>query len=200
MKNALSPVHFLARSAFVYRDKIAIIDGERQFTYGEFQRRVHRLASALRQHGVGPGDRVAVLAPNTPAALEPHFGVPLLGAVLVMLNFRLSGAELAWILNHCGAKVLIADPQFLPVLDPVRGELRHLQLITDDYEGLLAQGTLPLTDLPEIDEDSLMCINYTSGTTGFPKGVMFSHRGAYINSLGEVMEYGLKEDSVYLWT
>lgn len=175
------------------------MDGDRRFTYQEFQNRVHRVAAALRAHGVGPGDRVAILAPNTPASLEPHFAVPLLGAALVMLNFRLSGAELAWILNHCGAKVLIADPQFLSILDPVRGELKHLEFITDDYEALVAEGQLPLIDLPEIDEDSLMCINYTSGTTGFPKGVMFSHRGAYLNSLGEVMEYGLKESSVYLW-
>src|SRR5258708_6375102 len=145
MKNPLTPIHFIARSAFVYRDKIAMVDGDRRFTYAQFQDRIHRLAAALRANGVGPGDRVAVLAPNTPAALEPHFAVPLLGAVLVMLNIRLSGTELAWILNHCGAKVLIADPQFLPVLDPVRAELKHLELITSDYEGLLDQGQLPLT-------------------------------------------------------
>src|SRR2546422_6042544 len=104
MKSALTPFDFLARSAFVYRDKIAVVDGERRFTYKEFNERIHRLASALSRIGIEPGDRVAVLAPNTLMALEPHFAVPLAGAVLVMLNTRLQASELAWILNHCGAK------------------------------------------------------------------------------------------------
>src|SRR5438309_8865698 len=112
MNSPLTPLDFLARSAFVYRDKIAVVDGDRRFTYSEFNERIHRLASALSRVGIEPGDRVAVLAPNTPMALEPHFAVPLAGAVLVMLNTRLQASELAWILNHCGAKALIADPQF----------------------------------------------------------------------------------------
>lgn len=200
MKSILTPLSFLDRSAFVYRDKVAAVDGERRFTYAEFNERVHRLASALRVRGIAPGDRVAVLAPNTLMALEPHFAVPLAGAVLVMLNTRLKAAELAWILNHCGAKLLIADPQFLPVLDPVRGELRHLACVTDDYEGLVVSGGFPFLDAAEPEEDGLICINYTSGTTGFPKGVMFTHRGAYLNALGEAMEHGLTSRSVFLWT
>jgi len=100
MNAPLTPLDFLARSAFVYRDKTAVVDGQQRFTYSELHQRVHRLASALRRRGVKPGDRVAVLAPNTPLALDPHFAVPLLGAVLVMLNIRLAAAELAWILNH----------------------------------------------------------------------------------------------------
>src|SRR2546429_8369815 len=111
MKSALTPLDFLARSAFVYRDKIAEVDGERRFTYSEFNQRIHRLASALSRIGVDPGDRVAVLAPNTSMALEPHFAVPLAGAVLGMLNTRLPASELAWILNHSRAQALIADPQ-----------------------------------------------------------------------------------------
>ena len=200
MKSTLTPLDFLARSAYVYGDKIAMVDGERRFTYAQFNERIHRLASALRAHGIQPGDRVAVLAPNTPAALEPHFAVPLSGAVLVMLNIRLQAAELAWILNHSVAKVLIADPQFLPVLDPVRGELKHLTYITDDYEALVASGEFPFADPPSPEEDGLICVNYTSGTTGFPKGVMFTHRGAYLNALGEAMEHGIDSRSVYLWT
>ncbi len=200
MKGPLTPLDFLARSALVYRDQIAVVDGDRRFTYGQFQKRIHRLAAALRRLGMSPGDRLAVLAPNTPAALEPHFAAPLAGAILVMLNVRLQAAELAWILNHCGAKVLIADPQLLPVLAPVRSELGHLTCVTDDYEGLLAEGTFPLADPAQPEEDGVISINYTSGTTGFPKGVMYTHRGAYLNALGEVTEHGLTSRSVYLWT
>jgi fatty-acyl-CoA synthase len=200
MKSALTPLDFLARSASVYRDTVAVVESDRRFSYAQFEERVHRLASALRRHGVVPGDRVAVLAPNTLAALEPHFGVPLAGAVLVMLNIRLKAQELAWMLNHCGARVLIADSQLLPMLDPVRSELRSLGLITDDYEALLAQGEFPFADAPAPEEDDLLCINYTSGTTGFPKGVMFTHRGAWINAIGEALEHGLTNRTVYLWT
>src|SRR6267142_886560 len=132
MQRELTPLDFLARSAFVYRDKIAVVDGARSFTYGEFNERIHRLASALTRIGIEPGDRVAVLAPNTITALEPHFAVPLAGAVLVMLNTRLQAGELAWILNHCGAKALIADPQLLPIVDPVLDDVKPLTFITDD--------------------------------------------------------------------
>jgi fatty-acyl-CoA synthase len=200
MKSALTPLDFLARSAFVYRDKIAVVDGERRFTYSEFNQRIHRLASALIRIGIEPGDRVAVLAPNTPMALEPHFAVPLAGAVLVMLNTRLQAAELAWILNHCGAKALLADPQLLPILDPVMDDLKQLTFVTDDYEALLAKGEFPFQAAAAPDENNMICINYTSGTTGFPKGVMFTHRGACLNALGEMMEHGLNSRSVYLWT
>ena len=199
MNSALTPLDFLARSSFVWRERIALVDGDRRFSYTEFEERVHRLASALRGLGIGKGDRVAVLAPNTPAALEPHFGVPLIGAILVMLNIRLQASELAWILKHSGAKVLIADPQLLPVLDSVRGDL-EVQHVIDDYEALLESGTAPVTNPADPDENDLICINYTSGTTGFPKGVVFTHRGAYINALGEAMEHGLDSRSVYLWT
>ena len=200
MKSTLTPLDFPARGAFVYGDKIAMVDGDRRFTYAQFNQRIHRLASALRALGIEPGDRVAVLAPNTPAALEPHFAVPLAGAVLVMLNIRLQAAELAWILNHCEAKVLIADPQFLPLLNPVIAELKHLTCVTDDYEGLVASGAFPFTNPPVPEEDGVICINYTSGTTGFPKGVLFTHRGAYLNALGEILEHGITSRSVYLWT
>jgi fatty-acyl-CoA synthase len=193
MKSVLTPLDFLARSAWVYRDRIAVVDGERRFTYAELNERVHRQASALRALGVVPGDRVAVLAPNTVPALEAHFGVPMAGAVLVMLNTRLQAGELAWILDHSEARVVIADPQLAPGLP------RHVHAISD-YEGWLATGEFPAAGMPEPEEDGFIAINYTSGTTGFPKGVMYTHRGAYLNALGEVLEHGLTSASVYLWT
>ena len=193
MKSVLTPLDFLARSAWVYRDRIAVVDGERRFTYAELGQRVHRQAGALRAMGVQPGDRVAVLAPNTVAALEAHFGVLQAGAVLVMLNTRLQAAELAWILNHCEARVAIADPQLAPALP------QGIRTITD-YETWLAAGSFPAADIPAPEEDGFIAINYTSGTTGFPKGVMYTHRGAYLNALGEMTEHGLTSRSVYLWT
>ena len=191
MRSPLSPLDLLARSAYVYRDKIAVVDGDRRFTYAEFNTRVHKLASALRDAGVEKGDRVAVLAPNTPMALEPHFAVPMIGAVLVMLNTRLQESELTWIMNHCGAKVLLRDPQLALAFDGIT---------VTDYDAFLETGDAPLIHQPTTDEDDMICINYTSGTTGFPKGVMFTYRGAYLNALGEMMELGLNESSVYLWT
>jgi fatty-acyl-CoA synthase len=193
MKSVLTPLDFLARSAWVYRNRIAVVDGERRFTYAELNERVHRQASALRASGILAGDRVAVLAPNSAAALEAHFGVPMAGAVLVMLNTRLQAGELAWILNHCGARLAIADPQLAAELP------KSVHAVTD-YEKWLSQGRYPARDLPEPAEDGFMAINYTSGTTGFPKGVMYTHRGAYLNALGEVIEHGLTNSSVYLWT
>ncbi|MGA2739036.1 MAG: acyl--CoA ligase family protein [Bryobacteraceae bacterium] len=193
MKSVLTPLDFLARSAWVYRDRIAVVDGDRRFTYGELNERVHRQASALRALGVQPGDRVAVLAANSIAALEAHFGVLLAGAVLVMLNTRLQTAELAWILNHCEASVAIADPELPAGLPPN-------VLAIADYERWLAQGEFPAAGAPATEEDGLIAINYTSGTTGFPKGVMYTNRGAYLNALGEVIEHGLSSSSVYLWT
>jgi fatty-acyl-CoA synthase len=200
MNSVLTPLHFLARSAKVYRDRTAVVDGERRFTYSEFHQRVHRQASALRASGISPGDRVAVLAPNTVMALEAQFGAMLAGAVLVMLNTRLQTGELTWILNHCEARLAIADPQLAPLIENARNDLPHLIHVVSDYESWLAQGAFPAVDPPEPDENGCIAINYTSGTTGFPKGVMLSHRGSYLNALGELMEYGLTCRSVYLWT
>ncbi|MBI3694598.1 MAG: AMP-binding protein [Acidobacteria bacterium] len=194
MINVLTPLDFLARSVAVYAERIAVVDGERRFTYTEFNRRIHRLAWALAARGVAPGDRVAVLAPNTPAALEPHFAVPLMGAVLVMLNIRLQAGELAWILKHCGAKVLIADPQIMPE------ELRQVTEVIDQYEELIEEGKPEAHPAATPEENGVIAINYTSGTTGFPKGVMYTHRGAYLNALGEIVEHGLSARTVYLWT
>ena len=198
MISPLTPLDFLARSALVYPECTAMVDGDRRFTYAEFAARVARLASALGKLGVLPGDRVAVLAPNSAMALEAHFGPMQIGAVLVMLNTRLQSQEFAWILRHCGAKVLLVDPQLRPLVESAQVE--HL---IDDYEGLLSGAdpvSAPVATPAPLDENACIAINYTSGTTGFPKGVMYTHRGAWVNALGEITEHGLTHRSVYLWS
>jgi fatty-acyl-CoA synthase len=218
MKNSvsfenLSPVAFLERSALVYPGKPAVIHGDRTYSYAEFHERSCRLAGALRVLGIGRGDRVAILSPNTPAMLEAKFGPMRIGAVLVALNTRLSSRETAYILNHSGAKVLIFDTE---LADTVRGliadspnvesyiQVADIAPAVDDipgneYEAMLADAT-PVKEIVEIDELDTIAINYTSGTTGFPKGVVFHARGAYLNALGEALETGLTAFSVYLWT
>jgi len=200
MHSVLTPLEFLARSAWVYPNRTAVVEGVRRFSYSEFHQRIQRQASALQRLGVAPGDRVAVLAPNTAAALEAHFGVMLAGGILVMLNTRLQAAELAWILNHCEARVAIADPQLAPVLEQARPAAPGLEHLISDYEEMLAQGDAPLAPVPPPEEDGVIAINYTSGTKGSPKGVMFTHRGAALNALGEIIEHELTCRSVYLWT
>jgi fatty-acyl-CoA synthase len=195
MVSPLTPLDFLARSAHTWRESIALVDGGQRFTYTEFAQRVERQAAALQAMGVAPGDRVAVLAPNGAMALEAHFAPMRIGAVLVMLNTRLSAADLEWILQHCGAKVVLVDPLLKPLIANAR--VPHM---IDDYEGMLAGAEPACTPHPVTDENSLIAINYTSGTTGFPKGVMFSHRGAWVNAMGEITEHGLDQRSVYLWT
>jgi len=198
MKSVLTPLEFLARSAAVYPSCTAVVDGGRRLTYGEFQQRVHSFGAALQQAGIAEGDRVAVLACNSLLTLEAHFAVPLIGAVLVMLNIRLQSAELATILNHSGAKILIGDDLVLPLL-AIAGEIPKVERIVTNYEEFLRKGTSPVAPHP-VAEDDVISINYTSGTTGAPKGVMYTHRGGYINAIGEVVEHGLNNRSVYLWT
>jgi fatty-acyl-CoA synthase len=195
MTAPLTPLDFLARSARTWRDRTAVVDGDRRFTYAEFAARVERQAAALRQLGIQPGDRVAVLAPNGVMALEAHFAPMAIGAILVMLNTRLAAGELEWILGHCGARVLFVDPQLKAVVATTRVE--H---VIEDYEGLLAAAPPRCDRVAVTDENACIAINYTSGTTGFPKGVMYTHRGAWVNAIGEITEYGLTPRSVYLWT
>ena len=199
----LSPVDFLDRAADVWPDAPAIVEeGGLVLTYSDFRLRADRLADALRAEGVRRGDRVAVLAPNGHVMLEAHFGVPGAGAVLVALNTRLGPDEYAYILEHSGARVLIVDPGLLPVLEPIRGGLRdELRVVTlgDEYEDWLA-GSSGAGVLAPVDENDLIAINYTSGTTGRPKGVMYTHRGAFLNAMGDTLTFGLSADSVYLWT
>ena len=186
MRAPLTPLEFLARSARIYPDRIAAVEGERKFTWRELNERVHRLASALVKSGVQPGDRVAVLAFNSMITLEAHFGVPMAGAVLVALNTRLGTHELLWILEHCGAKIVLAEPEL------ARGELAEMAHVNQDYEGFIAQADAGFMAPPLADEDQMISINYTSGTTGVPKGVMYTHRSTALNSFGEIMEHGLE--------
>jgi len=198
MNSVLTPLEFLARSATVYRSCTAAVDGDTRLTYSEFHQRVRAFASALQHTGVSAGDRVAVLARNSLLALEAHFAAPLIGAVLVMLNIRLQCAELATILNHSGAKLLIGDDLVTP-LCAIRGEIPQVERIVTNYEEFLGEGDSSVTQHAPA-EDDVISINYTSGTTGTPKGVMYTHRGGYMNALGEVIEHGLSSRSVYLWT
>jgi len=219
----LTPLSFLRRSAAVYPDKVAIVHGTARHTYADFARDAQRLARGLRASGVGPGDRVACLLPNVPEMLVAHFGVPLGGAVLVAVNTRLSSEEVRYILDHSGATVLVVDSTLRGVVDPVADSLetvREVVTLVDPqgpdagatvdgatWDDLLARGSgehadREGADLPwEVDDErSTISINYTSGTTGRPKGVQYHHRGAYLNSLGEIVHSYHDPASVYLWT
>jgi fatty-acyl-CoA synthase len=168
-----------------------VVSGERTFTYAEHEERIRRLAGALEQLGIEPGDRVATLLPNVHAMLELHYAVPGIGAVLVPLNTRLTGDDYAYILEHSGAKLVFADPELAELLD-------HRGVVTD-HETLIEDAEPRDLQRPD-DERALLSINYTSGTTGRPKGVMTTHRGAYLHSLGVIPEAGLTPRSSYLWT
>jgi len=185
---------------------------DRRYSYGEFYARVNRLASALRKEGIGRGDKVAFICPNIPPMLEAHYGVPLLGAALVSVNIRLAPAEIAYILNHSDSRIVFVDGEFAPLVAGIRDQLTGVRLVVGihdgdgpaaeglDYEEFLAGGSPdPLPGAIE-DEMEVITINYTSGTTGQPKGVMYHHRGAYLNALGEALEHQMNSDSVYLWT
>src|SRR5262245_1081834 len=205
-RTELTPVSFLRRSAYVYPDKIAVVHGDRRYTYRQFEERANRLASRLRALGLRHLDRVAVICPNTPAMLEAHFGVPAAGLVLVPVNTRLSSDEIDYILHHSGAKVLFVDHELEGLVKPI--DLNGVTVIRvddtgaagDPYEDFLAQGS-PEPCEPWIeDESETISINYTSGTTGRPKGVMVHHRGAYLNAIGEALETSMTSDASYLWT
>jgi fatty-acyl-CoA synthase len=211
----LSPVQFLERSALIYPDKIAVRHGALAYSYREFEARCRRLASALAGRGIGRGDTVAVMAPNVPAMLEAHYAVPSLGAVLNALNYRLDARTIAFCLEHGRAKALITDPEFAPVVQAALAQIERDLLVVDiddplgppgeslgaiSYESLLAAGDPAYAWPGPQDEWDSLCLLYTSGTTGDPKGVVYHHRGAYLNALGNALAFGLTPDSVYLWT
>ena len=216
---ALTPLNFLARTAAVYPGKTAVIEpaaaggSERRFTYRQFYERCRRFADALRRRGIRPGETVAVLAPNVPALLEAHYAVPMAGAVLNALNYRLDARAIAFILDHGGARMLIADHEFaalageavalldrdLPVVE-IAGAPEGGPLSGTEYEAFLAEGDPEAAWTPPADEWGAIALNYTSGTTGNPKGVVYHHRGAFLNAIGNAITFGLDRHSVYLWT
>ncbi len=214
---ALTPLTFLERSADVYPEHTAVVHGGRRFSYAELRARCRRLASALERRGVRPGDTVATMLPNVPAQLEAHFGVPMAGAVLNALNVRLDPGTIAFILNHGEAKVLITDTEYAPVIREALARLGREILVVDHvdeegfagpherlgeitYEELLAEGDPDVVPWFPADEWQAISLNYTSGTTGDPKGVVYHHRGAYLNAVGNVLVWQMPHFPVYLWT
>src|SRR2546421_5903866 len=194
----LTPTSFLERSARVFPDKTAVVDHENRFTYREFLERARALAAGLQASGIKRGDRVAILAFNGEPLLTAHFGVPMSGGVLVPMNTRLSRREILYILNHTEASILVGSPSLLANLGDLRTECPELRIV--NYADLLETGAgREITGQLE-DEDDLICLNYTSGTTGYLKGVMYTHRGAYLNALGNAVEIALTPATRYLWT
>ncbi len=211
----LSPLSFARRTAEVFPDRVAVIHGEERRTWGETLARCRQLASALVARGIDRGDTVAVMAPNVPALLEAHFGVPLCGAVLNALNIRLDADAIAFILGHGEAKVLLTDREFSPVISEALAKLEKKPLVVDiddplvqsgdllgelSYEQLLDEGDPNFTWSLPVSEWDAISLNYTSGTTGNPKGVVYHHRGAYMNAIGNILAWALPQRPVYLWT
>ena len=205
-RSELNPVDFLRRAAFVYPDKAAVVDGNCRYSYRQLAERSWRLANALRSAGLSKGDRVATLLLNSAPMLEAHFGVPAAGGILVAINNRLASPEVGYILGHSGARFLLVDAELESVVAPLTlSGVTVIRLGTaggaeDQYEAFLAAAS---SDEPESwlkDEEETISINYTSGTTGRPKGVQYTYRGAYLNALSEVIVAGMTPESVYLWT
>jgi fatty-acyl-CoA synthase len=212
----LTPLTFIAWTAEVYPDRLAVVHGARRFSWLETYQRTRRLASALARRGIGVGDTVAVMLSNTPEMYEVHFGVPMCGAVLNTLNTRLDADAIAFMLRHGEAKVLLTDREFSPTISGALAQLERKPLVVDvldpeyggpgtrlgelDYEALLSEGDPVYAWQPPSDEWNAISLNYTSGTTGNPKGVVYHHRGAYLNALNNIMHGGMQRHTVYLWT
>jgi len=211
----LTPLTFLERAACVYPDRLSVVHGTQSFTWKETYARCRRLASALARIGVGKNDTVSVMLPNTPPMVEAHFGVPMCGAVLNTLNTRLDAETIAFMLRHAEAKVLIADREFSPVVGMALALLKVKPLVIDvddpawqggqlvgtmEYEQFLAAGDPEYAWQNPADEWDAIALNYTSGTTGDPKGVVYHHRGAHLNAISNILNWGMPQHAVYLWT
>jgi len=212
----LTPLSFLPKAAAVFPNRIAVIHGARRFTWSEVYARARRLASALKQAGVGHGTTVAAMLANTPEMVEMHFGPAMIGAVLNTLNTRLDAAAIAFMLEHGEAKVLVTDREFAPTVERALALVKVKPLVIDvddpvytgdgkrlgktDYESFLASGDPAFEWSMPADEWEAIALNYTSGTTGNPKGVVYHHRGAHQNAVGNILEWSMPKHSVYLWT
>ena len=212
----LTPLSFIERSAYVYPERLAVVHGEERYTWKETYARSRRLASALAKRGVGKRDTVAVMLPNTPPMYEAHFGVPMCGGVLNTLNTRLDAEAIAFMLEHGEAKVLITDTEFSGTIEAALGKIKNKLFVIDvddpeysgegkrlgdtDYESFLQTGDPEYAWKWPKDEWEAISLNYTSGTTGDPKGVVYHHRGAYLNAVCNIVTWGMPQHAVYLWT
>jgi fatty-acyl-CoA synthase len=210
MEIALSPLEFARRARRLYAGREAVVDGDRRWTYSEFFDRCDLWSSALQSMGIRQGDRIAYIAPNTHAHLEAYYAIPQIGAVLVPINYRLTPDDFVYLINHSGARIVCAHSDYLEGLDRVRSQLGAVENFVAlegganrpgwlDYESILAQSTAAFTR-PEIAERDLLTINYTSGTTANPKGVMITHRNAYLNSVGTLIHHPMTCADRYAWT
>ena len=212
---SLTPLSFIARTAYIWPNRTSAIHGERRFTWAETYARSRRLASALAAAGIAKGDTVAVMLSNTPEMVECHFGVPMTGGVLNTLNTRLDAEAIAFMLDHGEAKALITDTEFAPIIGSALAKLDRKLFVVDvadpmsgggerlsalDYERFIADGDPEFAWKPPNDEWDAISLSYTSGTTGNPKGVVYHHRGAYLNALSNAVDWGMPRHAVYLWT
>ena len=212
---SLTPLSLIARTAYTWPQRVSVVHGARRYTWAETYARSRRLASALAHRGIGVGDTVAVMLANTPEMVECHFGIPMTGGVLNTLNTRLDAETLAFMLEHGEAKVLITDTEFSPAIVAALKRLATRPLVIDvvdalgpggdllgesDYETFIANGDPDFAWQPPGDEWQAISLNYTSGTTGNPKGVVYHHRGAYLNALSNIVDWGMPRHSAYLWT
>jgi acyl-CoA synthetase (AMP-forming)/AMP-acid ligase II len=208
MEIALTPMEFARRARRLYAEREAVVDGDLRLTYRQFLERCDRWSAALQALGIGRGDRVAYIAPNTHSHLEAYYAVPQIGAVLVPINYRLTSDDFEYIINHCGAKIVCVHADYIEAVDAIRDQLRGVEFFVAlegsrdnwiDYESTLGSHAPHFTKV-EIAETDLLTINYTSGTTARPKGVMITHRNAYVNVIGTLVHHHLTPGDRYLWT